>query len=571
MRHSRARQLRETAKVRLRKGCAEVLVLRPARVAADLLDDQGRHQGVQDVVGPAPHVQNFDDRFVPLAEGLLPQQALERRDDRAQDEDDLEERGLEDFVVRVRDLHYEDQGQDGEGQRQPEPERNRSCHEDVHREESQRNYVFPEVVDDVTLDRMMGVVVHPLQRDVGHEGADSDHPARYKQQVLHAKDPLYEHVVPTLCSKAPSAQDGDRHRPVGEEQRHARVVPVHAPGGGACPVRLCEQQVCQLPTSEEGDPEEPAVCPLHQVVAHVLLVEPLLERLLLVVLPRPPHEAPQGAPLAAPLRLRRVCQLLHDLLELARPRGVSARQLVVGLQHQTAHVLEPPPRCVHVRHVAQGARQQAHLHRARALHRPARRRGARRGHGGEVRLGALRDLLVEPGVAVPQEVSLHAPLALHLDLPAARGAEVGGEALLGGVAKLQLPRKALLHHACRRVDRVAEEPEARELLPDDASDDRAGVHAHPERHGFLLVVVLDVQDVKCHFDQACEDFLVAILMVCRNNANRADVLGAPSLDLRHLSRRTDRVEPEEVLVEEVQEVSRGQPGGYLVEAVHLNE
>mmetsp|Transcript_95398 Transcript_95398/g.270028 ORF Transcript_95398/g.270028 Transcript_95398/m.270028 type:complete len:470 (+) Transcript_95398:2052-3461(+) len=186
-------------------------------------------------------------------------------------------------------------------------------------------------------------------------------------------------------------------------------------------------------------------------------------------------------------------------------------------------------------------------------------------------------------LAVAEQVRGHLPLALHLDLPPGPRVDPVGELCLRLLAELDFTWEALLHHTCCRVDRVAEEAEARQLLPDDTRDHRPRVDPHLEYDLLAAVRVctrarpmagLECQNLLGRPNEAPKNSLVAMFyvlpLVFRHDADCADVLLTDSLDLCHPVPRADVVEVREVLVEEREEVAGGEPAGGVVE-VHEHD
>mmetsp|Transcript_51833 Transcript_51833/g.150772 ORF Transcript_51833/g.150772 Transcript_51833/m.150772 type:complete len:213 (-) Transcript_51833:1012-1650(-) len=178
-------------------------------------------------------------------------------------------------------------------------------------------------------------------------------------------------------------------------------------------------------------------------------------------------------------------------------------------------------------------------------------------------------------VRVAQQVRHHLALALHLDLAPGHGLHpyMEWKAIARLVPELQLAGQAFLHHPRGRVDRVAKQPKAGQFLPDDAADHGARVHAHLD-HG-LPAAVLQSEHLPGNLDQALEAARVHGLRAGRpvlgRDPNGAYVLGADRLNLGHIVVGANLVELRELLVEEAEEVVRGNGAGELVAVLQQDE
>mmetsp|Transcript_4720 Transcript_4720/g.12997 ORF Transcript_4720/g.12997 Transcript_4720/m.12997 type:complete len:558 (-) Transcript_4720:190-1863(-) len=296
------------------------------------------------------------------------------------------------------------------------------------------------------------------------------------------------------------------------------------------------QHVAELQAGEQQDQDHLIAKAAHDLVADDALVEarePLPLQLLGEAFPFAEDPAPRLGLLVVRLHLK------QRILELACGR---ACQLLICIRVCQSHGCDGAP-----------------LLPCSARNAPS--------PGAPSRNGPLRLVRGLEGVGLDLALALHLHLSTVLDLLQ----QVLRQVPVGLHAKLQLARKALLHHPCSGIDGVTKESVARQLRAYDSCNNRAGMNAHLELH----LIRLDLQHLAASSKEPLEEHSVARALVLLNvvgqDTDACNVLLANRLYLCDLVRGANVVEGRELVIQEPQQLAGGHPARELVKLIDEHE
>mmetsp|Transcript_108800 Transcript_108800/g.307652 ORF Transcript_108800/g.307652 Transcript_108800/m.307652 type:complete len:601 (+) Transcript_108800:640-2442(+) len=550
VRRLRGRELGEAAEVRLRDGRVPVLVreLLSRGEHLQLLDHERRHQRVQDVLRALPRLLHGPARLVPGAALLLVlvrdhevERGLREEEQLALAREDVLPHGpallpVEHRGHEVVDVRRED---DAHGHGQEHQARVEEEGVPAHEEEDEE---------------------HKVQRvDLVRRHVE-DRRGEVHQLAVRARVAEDQRVVGDVDER-------DGHAAGGQEQRLGLAWVPGDPSRGLreVPPQQLDQQHGAAAVDEDGQAEAAAVegvrvSPRGQP-HHVVELEARDHEHEDGLDTEPPHDLVADHGLVEPL-VPLPLHLRREALALAQEEPLPLGAFLFRLQLPQA-VLEARLRLAAVgllllRGSLAGALAFEHALRQGAAPLRARSRPALAGRVAAVGLEGVGDDLA---------LALHLHLSSELHLLREPRREV--RARLD--AELELAGQGLLHHARGRVDRVAEQPVARQLRADDAGDDRPRVHTHLE----LNLLRLQPHDVAPGAEEPVHEPRVAVarvlLLVRGQDADAGHVLLAHGLDLRDLVRGTDDVEPRELVVEKPEQLGGHHPASELVEVSYEDE